>query len=547
MIKLKTVYTMVGYVLLSVSLANCGTTVDKPEKPIEPVKKDMDEVAKKAEQAASKPEPKPEEPVASATPLPDTPKSEPSLLEVPDETTEQDATQLDTTQPGIAKPDQVEKAKQPEPIAADATEKVTPAKPLMDMKKKGPNHFFITLTDKKPGHPSYGKGHKKGLLLDNEMGKPVVLRRGETYEFEVKTDPLHDVYFSTTPQGWGGGPVVDGIKGQFTYKGIISVTPNESTPNIIYYSCRNHNSMGWKLHVVNSDASAGETKKILADAASELKTIRKGQKGIVGKKKSDAKARQKLALAGMMISSSGVKRVMASNNEEAKTMVTYAKNKIDEGKKELDAGKIDDAQARASEALGLISTAQRLVPTEEELKEQEAQYGGMLITVEQFEISHKEQYDDTVKRRGKKAAVQYDKNKVDGLVKEAKALAAKKQFVKANDNLQQAEQLITGSIQQMMDKQEVVYELNLDSPEAEFKYELKRYKGYAELIPVAIEEKNPSAGIRKLMEMYVKKGEEQKAAAQNKAKEGDFPTAIAMILSATKQVRLALKSAGVSQ
>jgi len=453
--------------------------------------------------------------------------------------------------PAMAQPEEL----QPEDGALQKPVEPAPAAPMAETAsaqadvpaKKGPNHFVITRQDKGPDHPAYGKGHKIGFYLDGKAGTPIVLRRGDTYEFDVRTDPLHDVYFSTTAAGWGGGPVIEGVKGQFTYNGTITVTPGATTPNIIYYSCRNHSTMGWKVHVVDKDTSEAVVKKILADAAGELKQMNQGAKSVMKKDQSDAKARQKLSLAAMMLGSGGVKRVMASTDDEAKGMINQAKAKIEQGNAKLKDGAVDNALSLADEALKLVSTAQRLVPTEEELKEQENAYNGNLITVEQFEISHREQYDDTVKRRGKAAAVAYDKAKIDKLVADAKAMAAKKKFLRANENLVAAEHLITSAIQQMMDKQQIVYELNFKTPKDEFDYEARRYKGYAELIPVAVEQKQPNENLKKLMEMYVKKSQEQKAAADAKAKEGDYPMAISMILSATKEMRRALRTIGVSQ
>ncbi len=437
----------------------------------------------------------------------------------------------------------------PSKPAAPASEATHEMAPAMDVPaKKGPNHFVITRGEKGPDHPGFGKGSHMGFFLDGKPGTPAVLKRGVTYEIDVRTDPLHDVYLSTTPAGWGGGPVVDGVKGQFTYMGTITFTPGETTPDVVYYSCRNHSTMGWKLHVVNKDTSDSEIKKILADAQAELKQLAQANAGAsVKKDQGDAKAKQKLSLAGMMLSSGGVKRVMGSGDAEAKGMIADAKSKIEKGNEVIKTGAADQAMALADDALKLISAAQRLVPTDEELKEQEAEYTGNLITVEQFEISHKEQYDDTVKRRGKKEAIDYDKAKVKQLVDEAKAMAAKKKYVHANENLLEAERMITSSIQQMMDKQQIVYELKFNTPKDEYDYELRRYKGYEDLVPVAIEQKAPNENLKKLMDMYVQKGKEQKAAAEGKAKEGDYPLAISMILSATEQIRLALRTVGVSQ
>jgi len=89
--------------------------------------------------------------------------------------------------------------------------------------------------------------------------------------------------------------------------------------------------------------------------------------------------------------------------------------------------------------------------------------------------------------------------------------------------------------------------LNFESAEEEYDYELRRFKGYEILIPIAVKMKRPSAGAQKLMNTYLEKGRKMRTAAISKAKEKDFPTAIAMLLDATKEVRRALRMIGISQ
>ena len=67
------------------------------------------------------------------------------------------------------------------------------------------------------------------------------------------------------------------------------------------------------------------------------------------------------------------------------------------------------------------------------------------------------------------------------------------------------------------------------------------------MIPIAVEQKKPAEGAKKLMESFLKKGQDLRDRAIKKAKEGDYPTAIAMMQDATKDVRRALRMIGVMQ
>ena len=145
------------------------------------------------------------------------------------------------------------------------------------------------------------------------------------------------------------------------------------------------------------------------------------------------------------------------------------------------------------------------------------------------------------------AVVDYDKKKVESMKSSAAKAALKGDYPKAVTELTQAQRLITKTIQKMLDSKTIVYDLKFESPKEEYEYELKRFGGYEELIPIAVEAKKPAEGAKKLMETYLAKGQKLRNAAIKKAAAGDYPTGIAMLLDATKEVRRALRMVGVSQ
>ena len=482
------------------------------------------------------PQPIPTIPEAKAMPMPE-PMPVPSAEGEPvTETVVEPADITTDIQPApTAKPDTA-----PKPAVATGVVKKAMSDELAG---KGDNYFIIEIAEKDNTHPAYGIGHKLGMVLNGVQGKTIFMRRGETYEYDIRTDPLHDVYFSTSKQGWGGGVVVDGIKGQFTYKGIIKYQPDEKTPDVIYYQCRNHNTMGGKIFVVDKNTDQAKINKLIAD---DKKTATKA----VTKQKtkvSAARVKQKLSFADMMFMSKGTKRVNSSNHADAKQKLGEAKTKLASARKLLTSGDNAMALEMADEVLRLIGAASRLVPSEVVLAEQNERYLEILDAVENFRKSHKNTYASTVKKRGKKAAVEIDNKEMDTLLADAKTEADKKQYLKAIPLLEKAESIVTSAINVMLDSQTIVYDLNFETAEEEYLYELGRFKGYADLVPVAIARKRPAPGAVKLMDGFVVKGESQRADAMKKAEAGDFPTAIAMMLSATNNVRRALRIAGVSQ
>lgn len=120
-----------------------------------------------------------------------------------------------------------------------------------DAAQATPADFIITSATKDKTHPYYGKGSDTGFVVNGVQGGAVVLLRGKTYAFDVETGVMHDFYLATKGVGWGASTLTEGVKGNFTYKGIVTFTPTAATPDTVYYACRNHKYMGGEIHVVN--------------------------------------------------------------------------------------------------------------------------------------------------------------------------------------------------------------------------------------------------------------------------------------------------------
>lgn len=111
--------------------------------------------------------------------------------------------------------------------------------------------FTITSATKDKTHPHHGEGTDIGFVVNGVQGGALVLVRGKTYTFNVDTGVMHDFYLSTKPIGWGMATLTNGVKGNFTYKGVVTFTPTAETPDIVYYACRDHKFMGGEIHIVN--------------------------------------------------------------------------------------------------------------------------------------------------------------------------------------------------------------------------------------------------------------------------------------------------------
>ena len=402
-------------------------------------------------------------------------------------------------------------------------------------KASAKNTFTITAGVKTPDHPFYGKGHKIGFFVDGVPGKELVMERGKTYKIIVSTNPKHDVYISTKPIGWGSTAWTDGVEGMYTYKGTITFTPNKNTPNVLYYSCRNHPYMGGKIDIVNPGQTI-EIKRIV-------------HKGAVvppeAEKITATQVNQKLMFADMMLKSTSAKNVAKSGMKEAMSLQAQGQQKLDQAKAELKAGNNAKAYADADQGLELLKKASHMVPSEAELQQLKTHYDELVSSIKDFEKSHADNVKRIIKTKGEKAVVNYDKQEVERLKAEGVQSAKTGDYVKANQSLGKAQHMITVALQQMLQSQTLVYDLKFETPKQEYEYELKRFGGYEELVPVAIEAKKPTEGAIKLMNSYLDKSRNMRDEAKKKAESGNYPVAIRMMQDATKTVRLALRMVGV--
>ncbi|VAW88595.1 hypothetical protein MNBD_GAMMA18-152 [hydrothermal vent metagenome] len=262
---------------------------------------------------------------------------------------------------------------------------------------------------------------------------------------------------------------------------------------------------------------------------------------------SEKELKQKVSYARMMFMSKSSKRVAASNNEQAKAMLSDSKSKMEKAKVLLEGGDLQAAQSEIDDSMRLFNAAAIMVPSASVIAEQRKRYESLLKELSANRITHQENFDRMVKKSGKEAGVEYDAEQVDMLVDEAAKMAVEKDYDSAAATVDSANRMVNAATSDMLHDQIITYELNLDTPEGEWAYELDRYLGYEELIPVAMENKKPKKSLMFLINRNVKKGNEMAATAKETAASGDYPRAIAMILDATKEIRKALRLMGVKQ
>lgn len=253
---------------------------------------------------------------------------------------------------------------------------------------------------------------------------------------------------------------------------------------------------------------------------------------------SESELRAKVEYAELMLRMAPAKRIFASDHEQAKALLEQARNKSAAAQHALENGKMETANELVNQCYRTMAIATRLVPSPHQIKQAESQnqplWDGLEHAKELYQQAYQRQQDPS--RR-----VEYDAHQVYTLEQQAKQLIEQHNYSESNHQLEQARMLVDLATMAMLDKQTVVYEVDVSTPEKEFAYEEGRFVSYEELIPVAIEMKRPNKMQLILINRRTNKGEWMAEQARLTAKQGDYPRAIRMIMDASAEVRKALK------
>ncbi len=404
-----------------------------------------------------------------------------------------------------------------------------------------PNTFLVMAERKSRAHPEFGHGQDVGFMVNGVEGKELAVIRGEKYKFIVDTGVQHDFYLTTSSSGWGVGTYTEGVEGQFIYRGDVSFVPGANTPDNLYYQCRNHKYMGGEIHVLNK---GDDLTKVKAAAAAQGGSARSAVAAVVV---TESAVKQKLGYAQMVAGSASAKRIEESGNADAIVMLNDARKQIGAVGSTLAGGKLDEAMAQVDESLRLMTAASRAITTESDMAavDHKAKHNELINTLHTYDSSYKRNIEHAAKvKRPLKSKL--DEAEYARLVKEGQAMGSKGDYPSANKLLEKAQTMITAALTDMLHAQTVVYDTSFETPKEEYEYELAREENYEELVPLAIEQRQPGENTLKMIDEMVKKAAQIKAEGQAIAAKGDYKMAILAIQAATSNLQRALRLAGVN-
>ena len=422
------------------------------------------------------------------------------------------------------------------PIAEVAPPDITP---VVRQIPTEPHTYLIQSVRKTATHPMYNKGSPIGFIVNGVEGEDIVAIRGKPVTFQVDTGVQHDFYITTSSAGWGAGTYTDGVEGQFIYEGTVTFEPAASTPDVLYYQCRNHKMMGGAIYVIDEGEDVAKLKASLSQKASvggEKRKVAVTEKAV----------KQKLSYADLVLASNTAKRVRDSGNAEAVATLDSAKREIAAAKSSLAGGQLEQAMTQVDEGLRLVTTASRQITSDSDMAavDHKAKYEELLSSLQTYENSY-ERNLARAKEMGQPPKTELNSAEYQALVGDGKRLGASGDHAGAVKKLDKAQTMITSVLTSMLDAQTVVYDKNFETPKEEYDYELARLESYEELIPIAIEQKQPSEQVIKLMDGFVGEAAGIKKEGQDIAAKGDYKLAIMAMQAATSKLQRALRLVGV--
>jgi tetratricopeptide (TPR) repeat protein len=520
---MKPKYTVLSVAIVAI-LAGCGETMPEKKVEVAPSESSGSAVTKvkpaTAEPAAAAVEVKPVAPQAEMAP-PAEPVAEPAAPAA-----EMKPAPKPEVAP-VAKLAPMPAVEQPKPTLKIPTD---------------PNTFLITAETKTREHPFYGMGKSMGFAVNGKQGHEVVVIRGQTYKFIVHTGVQHDFYLTTSAAGWGSGTYTDGVAGQFIYEGEVTFKPGKNTPDLLYYGCRNHKFMGGKIYVLDKKEDLAKVKA--ATAGSEKSSMRSRRSAAIV---SESSVKQKLSYAKMVLGSGSAKRIEASGNTAAIKMLNDARSQITAAGTSFAGGKLEQSMGQIDEGLRLLTAASRQITTESEMSgvNYKATYDELSNSLQTYEKSYKRHVDHANKTK-QPLKTTLDEAEYNRLVSAGKASADKEDYASASKSLEKAQAMIVGVLTDMLHSQTVTYDKNFETPKEEYEFELARLESYEELIPLAIEQKQPSERALELIDGFVKKAAKIKSEGKDVAAKGDYKMAIMAMQAATSNLQRALRLAGVN-
>lgn len=254
---------------------------------------------------------------------------------------------------------------------------------------------------------------------------------------------------------------------------------------------------------------------------------------------------QKLQMVKMLLAqSTTLERAARSDNAQVKLPAEVARTLYTRASDAFGAGNLVWAGAFLDEAISLMEDAARLAedPLQVETGDR-ARYAELLDDVRAFQAT----YSDARQGLSAKDAREYDLQveSTRGMIEQAQAMVRDGRYKDSCEQLEKVHAVYISVLNKLFGSTALLYDLKFKSSAEEFDYELARYRGYEELLPIARAQLKPDPGTLQLSDRFAEESRAARDKAQKEAAHGDHKLAIGILQGATKRLQTALRTIGL--
>lgn len=244
----------------------------------------------------------------------------------------------------------------------------------------------------------------------------------------------------------------------------------------------------------------------------------------------------------LLTESSAAKKVDASGKAEAIDMKAQAQKHFDEAKKLAGDGDSESAEAELREAIRLMTAAARAANGDSKVSQKQSDdYGSRKESVTALAKAH----DRIATEKGMKDMNQALQAKVAADLAASDELLAQGKGDEARAMLDTTYESVKASLEGLRGGDTLVRELNFETPEDEYHYELDRNDTHRMLVEVLLAEKMQASPMRKTADGFIAKAGDLRKQAEDAAGKKKFEDAIGLLEESTKEYIRAIRSAGV--
>lgn len=238
-----------------------------------------------------------------------------------------------------------------------------------------------------------------------------------------------------------------------------------------------------------------------------------------------------------------VDRVIKSENSQAIEQLSQARELLEQAKIQYDDGELQLADENITAGLKHMTSVSRKIKNNDRVDNARRV---LFQELKQHVQSFAEAFERVAKEKNSRLINEMlDRNKLNGIVHRADALYQEGQLALANHELKQAADMVDEALRDARHEDVLLHELDFDSIEDEYNYEIKRNESYLMLINLLQEKHSTSEASRQFVNKIVSSNKQVLEKAEKYAATGNMIGAIRVLEQGTDKLSRALRMTGV--